>query len=191
MSHQFQGSSFLLTYSQVTFSKDDLADHLRSTPDLQFLKIAQESHEDGGVHFHAVVHFSKKQRFRGSRFDLQGFHPNIKTVGRKKSDWDNVIKYLDKDDPSPIEEGSPRHESSVWSSIAKATSREEATKLLIEERPRDAVLNARNFDYWLDKKFPKPQGPVFTPRPSDSFVLPESIQDWLSGNFEYVSALTY
>lgn len=182
----FEGSSFLLTYPQLEGDKSLLFDFLCQLADVRFVKVAQESHQDGGTHFHAVVLFSKRVRLATRAFDFEGKHPNVKNVGRKKSDWDNCIKYLDKEDPNPLEWGTPRHEASVWSAIAKATSRQEAEELLLNEKPRDYVLNARNFDYWLDKKFPKAAGPVFTPRPADSFVLPESIVDWLSGNFRYV-----
>lgn len=151
MPASFQGSSFLLTYPQSSFGKESLFNFLQSLPDISYVKVAQELHEDGSTHYHAITHFNRKQRCSATYFDHAERHPNVKTVGRKKSDWDNVVTYLDKEDQSPTVWGTPRHTTSVWSDVATATSRTEALEIIKKERPRDFVLNARNLDYFLDK----------------------------------------
>ena len=147
----FEASSFLLTYPQCTLAKDVVFTTLSAYDSCVYTLVAQESHADGGRHYHAVLHFSKKQRVGSTFFDIEGFHPNVKSVGRRKDDWERVIAYCNKEDSSPLVTGTPRHAANVWASVATASSREEAIKIIASERPRDLILNARNIDYYLDK----------------------------------------
>lgn len=182
----FEGSSFLLTYPQSDFNLIDFQSHLRSLPDYKYSIISSEKHDDGNLHRHAVVHFSKKQRLSSTFFDYLERHPNVKPVGKKKSDWANTTDYVRKDGEF-IEDGIPRHEVSVWAEIASASSRETALQLLKKEKPRDFVLQQRNIDYYLDKVFPVQQGPSYSGRSADEFILPDTLQDWVLESYSYVS----
>lgn len=96
-----------LTYAQAgTINKQDLYDFLvalRSTDDhngigTSQVLVAQETHQDDGIHFHCFVEFERKINIRNERlFDFQERHPNIQTVRSKK----NVIKYCTKEDLEP------------------------------------------------------------------------------------------
>jgi len=96
-----------LTYAQADFEKQALFDFLvalRTTDDhngigtAQVL-VAQEAHQDEGIHFHCYVEFDRKINVRNERlFDFQEKHPNIQTVRSKK----NVIKYCTKEDQEPL-----------------------------------------------------------------------------------------
>lgn len=184
----WEGSSFFLTYPQSDFDIQGFLDHFKSIEFVVYVLVSSEKHQDLSLHRHAIVHFSKKQRLPKDFFDYQGRHPNIRCVGKKKSDWQKVSDYVRKDKEF-LESGEPRHSGCVWSSIAKASSRDEAQSLLLAEKPRDAVLNARNFDYWLDKVFPVQTSPSFTPRGPEQFVLPDSLQEWVLMSWWYVSVL--
>lgn len=185
MPSSFNGTSFLLTFPQSKLSKDTVSQYFNSLPNIQFVKVAQETHDDGlgSIHYHVLIHYSSKQRFSHSNFDAIGEHPNIKPVGRKKTDWDNCVKYLDKEDKSCFVAGAPRHDSNIWSTISSSSTREEASSLLIEHKPRDAILNAKAFDYWLDKMFPMRLPSSSGIRTSDQFILPDSIETWCTTNF--------
>lgn len=187
MPASWEGSSFFLTYPQSDFDINDFLLHFKTIPDIQYILVSSEKHKDDSLHRHALLHFSKKQRLAKHFFDYNDRHPNIKCVGRKKADWSNVKEYVRKDKDF-LEWGEPRHSGCVWSTIASCTSREEAQRVLLAEKPRDAILNARNFDYWLDKVFPVQQASSFVRRSPDQFVLPESLQDWLLESFAYVLA---
>lgn len=150
---QFQGTSFLVTYPQSSLSKDALSTFYRGLDAISYVKIGEESHQDGGKHFHVLAFFNTKQRFTSRALDVGSEHPNIETVGRKRQDWDRVATYVAKEDESPFEWGTPRHVGDIWSSVATASSREEALAIIAKERPRDYVLNARNIDYFLDKVY--------------------------------------
>lgn len=182
----FEGSSFLLTYPQSDFDLQEFSLYLQTLPDYKYSIVSSEKHQDDSLHRHAVVHFIKKQRLASSFFDYNGRHPNVKPVGKKKSDWTNTTTYVRKDGDF-IEHGIPRHEVSVWAEIANAPNREIALQLLKTEKPRDFVLQQRNLDYYLDKVFPVQASPSYVGRSADEFVLPDPLQEWLLESYQYVT----
>lgn len=181
----WEGSSFFLTYPQSDFDINLFLEHAKQYPQVQYVLISSEKHQDESLHRHAIVHFSQRQRLSKQFFDFEERHPNIRNVGKKKSDWENVTNYVRKENDF-LEWGTPRHSGCVWSNISSAGTREEAQALLLSEKPRDAILNARNFDYWLDKMFPMQQASSFVGRSPDQFVLPEPLQDWVLESYSYV-----
>jgi len=178
----FEGSSFLVTYPQSDFPLQPFLDWAKSLPSIKFLLVSSELHQDNSLHRHALFYFSSRQRLAARAFDYLERHPNVQPVGKRRVDWDNVVSYIKKDGEW-LDWGTPRHTTNIWSQIACCTSREEAQTLLLSEKPRDAILNARNFDYWLDKVFPMQTPTSFQPRPFESFILPDPLQDWLNENF--------
>lgn len=181
----FEGSSFLITYPKSDFPLEDLQTFFKSLQDYKYSLISSEKHEDGSLHRHAVIYFAKRQRLCEKYFDFNDRHPNIKPVGKRKTDWNNCVKYVKKDGEF-LEDGNPRHEASVWTEIANSTSRDDALQLLKAEKPRDFVLQQRNIDYFLDKVFPVRETSSFQPRSIDEFVLPDSLQEWVLGSYSYV-----
>ena len=147
----FEGSSFLLTYPQSSFGKQQLSDFLNNLEHVKYTKVAEEHHEDGELHYHAIVYFASKQRLSTAHFDFESRHPNVKNIGRRKQDWDQCVAYLSKEDKSCIVTGTPRHQGCIWGEVANATSREQALEIVKTERPRDYVINSRQLDYFLDK----------------------------------------
>lgn len=183
MPAKFQETSFLVTYPQSTLSKHAVFNFFCALPSISFVKVCTEQHEDHGLHQHALVYFSSKQRFGERHFDIEGHHPNIKPVGKRTSDWTNVCDYLSKEDESPLEWGTPRHSRNIWSNVANASSRDEALQLIREEKPRDFIINRRQIDYALDSLFPVRQTTRFTPRSLGEFVLPTALDEWLLESF--------
>jgi len=184
----FEGSSFLLTYPQSDFNLVDFQTHLKSLPDYKYSLISSEKHVDESLHRHAIVYFSKRQRLSATFFDYVGRHPNVKPVGKKVSDWTNTTNYVKKDGEF-IEEGIPRHERSIWAQVTDAKSRDEALQLIKQEKPRDFVLQRRSIEYYLDTVLPVREGPQYSGRSLDEFVLPDSLQDWILESYRYVLTL--
>lgn len=61
--------------------------------------VSQESHEDGGIHYHAYIQFNRKLNTRDPRlFDFEGNHPNIGAV----RSIPRTIKYCLKEDEDPM-----------------------------------------------------------------------------------------
>lgn len=61
---------------------------------------AEERHQDGGRHWHALVMFQTQVRSRSKAyFDVGGIHPNIKTSPtiNSKVDLTKLWQYLNKD----------------------------------------------------------------------------------------------
>lgn len=149
---------------------------------------SQQQHDQGGPrskHWHVVAHYSSKLRLGERAFDFEGNHPNIRTIGRRKTDWTNVVTYCRKEDPNPLEHGTPRFEGhSVWTEVAKAPSRAEAEEIIAREKPRDWIINRRSIDYSLDKMFPlQEDAPLYLSRCSSDFCLPVEVETWKLGNF--------
>lgn len=149
---------------------------------------SQQQHGEGGPrskHWHVVAHYSSKLRLGERAFDFEGNHPNIRTIGRRKTDWSRVITYCRKEDSSPLEHGTPRFEGhSVWAEVAAASTRAEAEEIILQSKPRDWVINRRSIDYSLDKMFPlQEDAPLYLSRCSSSFCLPVEVETWKLGNF--------
>jgi len=184
----FEGSSFLLTYPQSNFDLVDLQDFLQKLPDYKYSLVSSEKHTDNSLHRHAIIYFSKRQRLSSSFFDFQERHPNIKPVGKKLTDWTNCVTYVKKDGDF-LESGIPRHERSVWSQVVNAQTRNEALELLRQEKPRDFILQRRNIEYYLDTVLPVQEGPSYSGRSLNEFILPDSLQDWILESYRYVLTL--
>nr|USZ80641.1 replication-associated protein [Tick-associated genomovirus 2] len=92
-SFAFRSRYALLTYAQCgELSPEAVLNHIRAVPAQCIL--GAEKHADGGNHFHCFVDFS--ERFYTSdcrRFDVEGYHPNIKACGRTPGKmYDYAIK---------------------------------------------------------------------------------------------------
>ena len=118
MTLNINSKTLFLTYSQVN---QDGIDRFVSTPSDHFdfvssslgtptrYRLARESHQDGGHHFHAYLGFESAVRIRSaSRLDFGQHHPNIQSVrtGHRRT-WDYVgkdgdIVYEIGDPPDPI-----------------------------------------------------------------------------------------
>lgn len=85
-------------------SPDDmLPSILVCLPPVKWCVIAQEHHEDGGLHIHAAIFFEKRfQPKVWDKFDdCAGQHGNYQTMRSVKA----VLAYLRKEDVSPLEYG--------------------------------------------------------------------------------------
>jgi len=111
ISGMIQAKCVLVTWSQVHqgFSKQVIAEHLATLGEISGLCIGQESHADGGIHFHACVIFKKKIRKQPKAFSVLGKHPNVRTANAKKSSLAqsmvNMWMYAQKEDPNPLIQG--------------------------------------------------------------------------------------
>lgn len=104
---QVQAKCFLLTWSQAPqLSKPVIEAHLRSLGDLESLAVGQETHADGGVHWHACAIFREKIRRRPTAFALLGRTADVRTANGKRGPLDKCIMnywtYAQKEDPNPL-----------------------------------------------------------------------------------------
>lgn len=101
MTFRFQARHAALTYPQATCTKDALFSFLTSITGVVKALVAEETHADGGIHYHCYLGFRASPRIcirDPNHFDFQLNHPNIQAV-RNVKDW---IKYCTKEDLNPL-----------------------------------------------------------------------------------------
>lgn len=131
---KFDSTSFFLTYPQSgDLEWTDIADHLKSLKDIDWLRICKELHEDGQPHHHAVGKFKSRYQSRNSRcFDVKGKHPNIQSIRSIK----RAIEYVSKDgefhDIGTVPDGSG--DDVDWLEIAKNSTEAEFYKHAMSKR---------------------------------------------------------
>lgn len=99
---RLQTKNIFLTYSKCPLPKQSLAAFLQEKLSIDYLCIAQEHHEDGSQHLHALVTTKNKVDIRDCRFfDAWDFHPKAESA----RDTDYVRTYILKEDKEPLEIG--------------------------------------------------------------------------------------
>lgn len=157
---------FLITYSQSA-GLDEWAvnDHFASLG--AECIIAREDHVDRGTHLHAFVAFERKFRSRRPDiFDVGGFHPNIApSRGNPGGGYDYATK-----DGDIIAGGLERpggggvsKASTPWHWIISATSGGELRELVRELAPKEAILRAREIEFFIGMEFAEERPPYVHP----------------------------
>jgi len=105
-----QGKCLLLTWSQAPqLSKEAIAGHLKAFGEVESLAVGQETHADGGVHFHACVIYKEKISRRPTAFAIRGRTADVRVANAKKGPLKDCIMnywtYAQKEDPNPLLEG--------------------------------------------------------------------------------------
>lgn len=100
MSFRLNAKAVFLTYPRCSINKQSIYDHLLSLHHpVDKILVAQEHHEDGGLHIHALIIFKSKINIRNERyFDFESYHPNIQGCRSVKK----TIEYITKTDTEPI-----------------------------------------------------------------------------------------
>lgn len=167
----FKDAKFvLLTYSQITYNDELITSILELICDLGGeCIIARELHSDGGVHLHVLCEFERKFSTRDARkFDVGGFHPNIKKVkaGTEATVWDYVTKDGDVVggglEPITVEgrRGNPTKQwegeyTSKWAYIVDAADKDEFYNRLRAEDPRALACNYPSIAKYADFRYRK------------------------------------
>lgn len=98
--------TFFLTYSQTQYEKERVASFLRTRGTIKRMIVADEKHQDGGGHVHALVEFDRRKDVRLNYFDIGTEHPNIQVWTNREQTYDswfvNHWDYCCKEDLSPI-----------------------------------------------------------------------------------------
>lgn len=108
VSGKLQGKCLLLTWSQVSavFSKEIIRDHLASLGNLESLAVGQETHEDGGIHFHACAIYQTKMSRHPTAFAVLGRTADCRVANAKRGPLATCIQnywtYAQKEDPNPL-----------------------------------------------------------------------------------------
>ncbi|AYQ58880.1 replication initiation protein [Bitter gourd yellow mosaic virus] len=188
-----------LTFPKCPLSKDTMLELLKNIEcpsDKLFIRVAQERHQDGSLHIHALLQFKGKAQFRNPRhFDVTHpncsatFHPNFQ--GAKSSS--DVKSYIEKDGDYidwgvfQIDGRSARGgQQTAHDAAAEALnsgSVEDALAILREKLPKDFLFQYHNLKANLERIFSTPLEPFVSPYSLNSFdLVPPELVDWVSNN---------
>lgn len=160
-SNQVRGKAFLLTYSQSPLLSHSMIERcISDIGRVESMAIGQESHADGGVHYHVMVVFHNRIQKGFRAFDILDYHPNIRIANAKVGTYQqslvNMWNYVIKEDPNPLIVGEPpksikeangkRKRDSTFqqaAKIAKTESVANAMEHLLDNEPFETI---RGFD---------------------------------------------
>lgn len=134
-SFRVNAKQFFLTYPQCEgLTSEELLSFLKQKASIVRYVIGTEKHEDGGIHLHAVIHYSVKLNVRRQDFfDYKTFHPNIQSV----RSWSAATAYamkdgnyisdvqLDRSDPTNYKKR--KNDFEEWEQDKKAMTKVEVT----------------------------------------------------------------
>lgn len=172
--------AFFLTYAQADgLSKQDIKAFLDSKRPTEFGFIAQETHENGGIHFHVTFKCERKWDIRAaSAFDIniggRVYHPKIEAC----RDPTASIRYSRKEDNDPLSWGTLPAEKRKWSEVLDAGTKEEALELVQKVSARDYIINHERIEYYMNQRFKRTLEP-YTPRYTVFNNVPFTCQQWL------------
>nr|UYX56377.1 replication associated protein [Cotton leaf curl Alabad virus]UYX56383.1 replication associated protein [Cotton leaf curl Alabad virus]UYX56395.1 replication associated protein [Cotton leaf curl Alabad virus]WIA66093.1 Replication associated Protein [Cotton leaf curl Alabad virus] len=191
--------NIFLTFPKCPIPKEQMLDILSniSCPsDKLFIRVAQEKHQDGSLHIHALIQFKGKAKFRNPRhFDVTHphtstqFHPNFQ--GAKSSS--DVKSYIEKDGDyidwgtfqidGRSARGGQQTANDAAAEALNAGSKEAAMAIIREKLPEKFIFQYHNLNSNLDRIFTPPLEVYVSPFLSSSFnQVPEELEEWVSDN---------
>jgi len=194
MATLFTGRQFLLTYSRYSIVDTELIrTQIQEEIDMFVdtwtnLYIACiEKHEDGTLHVHICIRLPNVLSTPDwSTFDIENHHPNIKVMGRTRTDHIRVVRYLkkEKDWWGTMDEEHHVSRDDAYTLAMHQQSRSEAESILRNEVPRDYFVSQRNIMLALERLYPVPPPPKeLYSSPFQNFHLPPVIQHWMTHQF--------
>lgn len=182
---RFQAKKAFLTYSQCdTMTKEDVYYTLNERYGLKRYMIAEELHADEGRHLHCFLEFDRKLNCRRiDAFDINTgedqYHPNIKVVQRGQENEDNVLKYIQKEDPAPLTNICPRK---TWGEMRdEANDADDWLAMVDKYYPKEAANNWERLQYYANQRFKEKDIMSFDDfQPHEGWVCPnelENVQD--------------
>lgn len=185
MAFRLQAKHLSLTYPQCDGTKQDLVLHLQAKLGrwtILYYVVAQETHADGGLHFHAAIGLNKKCDIRNADLlDFNGSHGNYQGT-RDPAAW---VQYCTKDDQSPLTYGDLPTADANNKKRAVAAMHEAETETSFFEAAKEAcgiqyfTMHDQLTSY-ANKKF-KRELPAYAPTYTN-FNTPISLNDWVSGS---------
>lgn len=187
MTFRINSKCFFLTYPQCDLTPDVLGHFLESLGTHTYVLVAQELHEDGHFHAHALAIYLEKKNVRNQdHFDFEGYHPNVQSCRDRTATRTYILKHEPVDDAkyeSGIFDDGKRGGATrrAWQAAMEATTEEEVFQRIAEASPRDFVLM---YDKVASYAAMKRQNKVtYVPNADDIFFLPEAISHWVSHEF--------
>lgn len=172
---RLQGKHFGLTYSQASCEKQELFQHLL-TLGAEATAVAQETHQDGNLHFHCALSFKTRKNIkRANYFDFSDNHPNIQVL-RSLSAW---IAYINKEDNDVLVDGIFPSQKRTWSEALSADTEETFHDLVKEISPRDYIIFNDRIQAFAKVRYEKPAVP-YSSEFTDFTNVPTELTEWFT-----------
>lgn len=153
----------------------------RFDADLRYLLVAQETHESGEPHLHAVVCLSRKINITGaSSLDFNGHHGDYKAA----RDLAASITYCKKDDPVPLTYGQPPTfgQRNLWESARGAESFDSFMDAVANIDYKSYVIHHDKIESFARKKYKS--DPVLYTNPFTNWIPNTAMDSWALENIE-------
>lgn len=177
MAFRVNARNLSLTYPRCDIPKEEVLTLLQKTNFGDFTKyaIAQEHHQDQGLHLHIYLGYSVKKNLTiATCLDLTWrgliYHPNIQAT-RNVTQW---LDYLKKEDPDVL---TNVQRNNFWQDAISATTEEEARQIISKEAPKEYVKSFTSIDAFCRSKKRKTISFLSKWTPQD-FIFIEEIQEW-------------
>lgn len=181
---RFNAKSAFITYPRCSILKPLALQLLQATKHGEFSRycIAQEHHEDGGLHLHVFLLWPRKKNIKDPlAFDLSvdgaTYHPNIQPVRNQKE----TLAYLTKEDKEPLTNCDPADfAGDFWAALVHETDPQKAWDMLATSEPKNLVLRFTSVNSFIEHKRSKFEAPpAYAPRfLADTFLVPPLVQEW-------------
>lgn len=186
MPFRLQGKHLFLTYPRCDSSKEDLLTFLNSKLSIEHYVIAQEQHQDGGLHLHAIVSLTSRCDIRNERLlDFGLHHPNLQVC---RSPLGSRI-YVSKHGNVLTNVEVPAHRPSWGDLRRESTTQVQYLQAIEKHYPEKAALNWDRLTNYANQAFKTQSTPYEHPYPNTEWHLPGPISDWLTGDFMVISIL--
>lgn len=183
-------TSFLLTYAQCTdpeFNCLSLGNFLDGKHPTWY-EIGEEHHEDGNLHYHAIIAFPQRYQGTYDSFDFLGRHPNIKGLRPGAKSLANTRTYIRKEGGNFRSGGVPPpfvEEAKKWTWADVLNESTDVDNFLANMRvafPRDYILRHWDLISFAQKEYDHRE--VYeSPYDCESFIVPEAVNDWITEVF--------
>lgn len=187
MPFRIQAKAFFLTYAQCDLSPETLSAHLQTLATSTYILVAQELHEDGNWHLHALAIYLDKLTIRNPTFfDYEEFHPNVQSCRDRIATRAYILK------SNPVQEAMSEIGSfedgrkgsasrAAWRAAADATTKEEVMQAVLDISPRDFILSYDRVEGFANTKANRQAS--YVANADDIFTLPEPLSRWITTDY--------
>ncbi|XP_027067721.2 uncharacterized protein [Coffea arabica] len=188
--------NILLTYPRCVLPKQQALDEIRN---LQFpispiyIRVAQETHENGSSHLHCLIQFEGKFLTASARFfDIKSpiansmFHPNVQGARNSSAVRDYISKYGDFVEWGEFRsDGRTRFSSGktddVYAAALAGKDKGMALNIIKRGDPRSFIIHYNKLSSNLDRIFQKPPEP-YVARFQQFECVPSFLTHWADTN---------
>ena len=152
MTFKISQKSYFITYPQCGELTKERVLQFFTLLGAEKYAICRELHQDGNPHIHALIVFEKKFNSRSSSiFDIDGKHGKIEPLKSQPK----ALEYVKKDGDfiTNIEEEKKKRKYNQI--IKECSKKKEFMEAVLEEHPRDYVINLEKVEYFANKHFKK------------------------------------